>query len=160
MKQLWRKLRIINIDVFIYHMADYKVFCRPEFEYTIEQDKRHNKSRFYIKDFDTLIHESYVFKKVFLLKSIHKIGPVIGDCFTNKHYRGQAIYPVVINYMAKHLLENNSKEVFVVVNKSNKSSIKGIEKAGFDKLASIRAKRWLWFYLKRQVIYCNKNKNS
>ncbi|WP_191859169.1 hypothetical protein [Hanstruepera ponticola] len=156
MNRFFRKFRLVSIDVFIYHMVKYNEFQLPKFKYTIQRENIHNKTRFFIKDLNTLVHESYVFKKVFLLKSIHKNGPVIGDCFTNKQYRGQAIYPVVINYIAKHLLENNSKEVFVVVNKSNKSSIKGIEKAGFDKLASIKAKRWLWFYSKREINYFNR----
>lgn len=153
MKQFLRKFRIVDIDVFIYRMSDFKVFTLPGVSYDIKSEQYANKTRFYIKNLDKLIHESFVYKRVYLLKSIGKIGPVIGDCFTSKAYRGQSIYPFVINSIARNLLSKNNQEVFVVVNQSNASSIKGIEKAGFCKYASIRATRWLWFYFKRQVIY-------
>ncbi|PNQ72087.1 hypothetical protein C1T31_13355 [Hanstruepera neustonica] len=153
MKQLLRKFRIVDIDVFIYRMTDFKVFSLTKISYDIQSEQYAHKTRFFIKDLDQLVHESYVYKRVYLLKSIGKIGPVIGDCFTSKAYRGQSIYPFVINSIAEKLLREDYQEVFVVVNQSNASSIKGIEKAGFCKFASIKATRWLWFYFKRQVIY-------
>lgn len=153
MKRLLRKFRLIGIDVFIYHMTHYKEIDMPKFIYDIQYEKKVNKSRFFVMDKNILVHESYLFKKVFLLKSINESGPVIGDCYTNKAFRGQSIYPIVINSIAKKLLTNDYKKVFVIVNQSNMSSIKGIEKAGFSKLASIKATRWLWFYFKRRIIY-------
>ncbi len=153
MKRLLKKLRVVRIDVYIYRMSDYTAFHLPGFTYTIQREAYGSKTRFFIKDLDVLVHESYLFERIYLLKSIRRTGPVIGDCFTNKHYRGQSIYPFVINYIAEKMLVDGCKEVFMVVNQSNISSIKGIEKAAFQKIASIKATRWLWFYLKRQVIY-------
>lgn len=151
MRKLLRKLRLVNIDVYVYTMSDHMVFYAPDFKYVIQKEKLKNKIRFYIRDCDILVHESYLYSKVFLLRSLGKKGYVIGDCKTNINYRGQSIYPYVINQIAKEVLNTYKEEVFVVVNKDNLNSIKGIEKAGFSKYASIYANRWLWFYTKRQV---------
>lgn len=153
MKKIKRKFRIIDIDVFIYRMTKYVEFNLPDFKYSIEKTEKAEKIRYHINDYDRLVHESYLYSKVFLLKSIKKRGPVIGDCVTKNDYRGQSIYPYVINKIAKETLENENEEVYVIVNKDNINSIKGIEKARFEKFASIKAKRWLWFYLRRQVKY-------
>lgn len=156
MKKFIRKLQIIKIDVFIYKMKQYKSFDIPNFAYTVEKKRLKSKSRYAIQVTGKMIHQSYLFDKVFLLKSINKNGPVIGDCYTHDQYRGQAIYPYVINRIAKEVIETECKEVFVIVNQDNFSSIKGIERAGFSKLASIKGTRWLWFYLNRHINYFNK----
>lgn len=141
-------LKPVSIDVLIYRMTiqDYKEF--ENLNYKIE--KRiisKNKKQFFIIDNDKVIHKSNLFKKVFLLKIIHKKGPVIGDCMTINEYKGKSIYPFVINYIAyQELVHNNKKEIFVIVNKENISSIKGIEKAGYKLYAKINAKRFLLFY--------------
>lgn len=49
------------------------------------------------------------------------------------------------------LIENKIKEVFIIVNSDNRNSIQGIEKAGFKKYASIKARRWLFFYFKKEI---------
>lgn len=155
MKKILRKCRVVDIDVYIYKMSDHGACDLPEFKYVILTENLKSKTRYYIKDVEVLVHESFLYPKVFLLKTLGKKGPVIGDCFTHKKYRGQAIYPYVLNYIANIVLETNEKEVYVVVNTTNSNSIKGIEKAGFSKFASIKAKRWLWFYIKRQIEYYN-----
>lgn len=153
MKKIFKKFRLINIDVYVYVMSNYVEYNVPNFKHVILKEELNNKTRFYIENLSELVHESYLYSKVFLLKSIGKNGPIIGDCFTNKKHRGQSIYPYVINYIAKEVLENNKKEIFIVVNRDNSNSIIGIEKAGFNKFASIKAKRWLWFYFNRQIEY-------
>lgn len=125
----------------------------PGFKYEIQSEELNSKTRFYIKDLGVLVHESFLFHKVYLMRVLGKRGPVIGDCFTNKKYRGQSIYPYTINQIAQAVLKTKNKEVFIVVNSDNFNSIKGIEKAGFRKFATIEAKRWLWFYLKSQIEY-------
>lgn len=153
MKNLIRKLKIIKIDVFVYVMTEYQSFNFSNPEYTIEKTKSKKKWRYAIRDSDKIIHKSYLFHNVYLLKLLKKNGPVIGDCKTNTAYRGQSIYPFVINSIAQEIISNERKEVFIIVNQDNLSSIKGIEKAGFSKYASIKAKRWVWFYLKKQITY-------
>jgi RimJ/RimL family protein N-acetyltransferase len=153
MKKLIKRFRIIHIDAFIYkmdHFIDYNV---SSFKYQIEKSRKKNKWCYTIKEGDTLVHTSYLYDSVFLLKLLKKNGPVIGDCYTNKQYRGQSIYPQVINKIAFETLKKGIQDVFIVVSPENISSIKGIEKAGFTKFASIKGTRWLWFYFKKQVIY-------
>jgi RimJ/RimL family protein N-acetyltransferase len=137
-------------------MLNYKPFNEATPNYSIgKSNLSEGKTCYFIKDSGKVVHKSYLFSKVFLLKSIKKSGPVIGDCVTVKSHRGQSIYPYVINKIAKEVLEKDKKTVYIIVDKNNLSSIKGIEKAGFSKLASIVAKRWLWFYFKREIIYLN-----
>lgn len=153
MKRLLKKLKILHIDVLVYRMDVVVDYHQPEFKYTIEKHRQRNKWRYYINEGNILIHQSYLYDSIFLLQSIHKKGPVIGDCFTDENYRGQSIYPVVINTIAKEALQNNEREVFMIVNRDNINSIKGIQKAGFVIFASIICKRWLWFYPKRNIKY-------
>ena len=88
-----------------------------------------------------------------MLKLIKKSGPTIGDCYTRPDYRGKSIFPFVLNYITKEIFaEDKKKEVFMIVNQDNLSSIKGIEKAGFRKCASIQTKRWLWFYFDKNIV--------
>lgn len=137
-------------------MLNYKPFNAVPPNYKIDKSiLSKDKTCYFIKDSNRIVHKSYLFSKVFLLKSIKKRGPVIGDCSTVESHRGQSIYPYVINSIAKDLFNNESEAVFIIVDKNNISSIKGIEKAGFSKLASIVAKRWLWFYFKREIVYLN-----
>lgn len=150
MKSFIRKLKIVDIDVYVYHMSQYVSIEKPDFNFTIQKRNIKNKICYYIKDNDRVVHKSFLFDEIFLLKKIGKVGPAIGDCFTNKEYRGLSIYPFVLNHISKEILDEK-KEVFVIVNRDNLSSIRGIEKAGFSILASIKAKRWLWFYLKSEI---------
>jgi len=153
MKKLIKRFRIIDIDVLIYKMDHFMEFNVPSFKYKIEKSRIKNKWSYTIRESDKLIHVSYLYDNIFLLKLVNKNGPVIGDCYTNKQYRGQSIYPQVINKIALETLKQGIQEVFIVVNQENISSIKGIEKAGFNKFAAIKGRRWLWFYLRKQVIY-------
>lgn len=153
MKKLIKIFRVRHIDVLIYKIDHYIEFNAPNFSYKIEKTRIKNKWCYTIKESNIFVHVSYLYDKVFLLKLLKKVGPVIGDCYTNKQYRGQSIYPQVINRIALETLNKAIEEVFIVVDHENISSIKGIEKAGFSKFAAIKGKRWLWFYLKKQVIY-------
>ena len=156
MKKTLKRFKIVYIDVYIYQMFSYKEFNKIKTNYKINKSEvSKGKTCYFIEESSKVIHKSYLFSKVFLLKSINKRGPVIGNCSTLKSHRGLSIYPYVINKIAKDVLENNNKPVYIIVDKNNLSSIRGIEKAGFSKLASIVAKRWLWFYRNKQITYFN-----
>ncbi len=82
-----------------------------------------------------------------MLRLKYKKGPAIVECFTNEEFKGNSIYPFVINHIAKEeILKNKQKEVFIIVNSDNISSIKGIEKAGFELYTKIKANRFLFFH--------------
>lgn len=147
-KKMLKYLRIIPIDVFIYSMNKEAIVAFQDLHFPIlrEEISKHKK-RFFVNIDHELAHESYLFKNVFLLRLINKNGPTIGDCKTITKFKGKSIYPYVINKIAREeLLENNQKEVFIIVNSDNVSSIKGIEKAGFKMYTKIKAKRFLLFH--------------
>jgi len=132
--------------------AHFKSF--PEFGF--DYKKTHvnsNRTKYIISEGGILVHESTVFNRLFLLRLIDEKGPAIGDCYTNEHYRGRSIYPSMLNKLAEELLiAQRHKEIFVVVDHDNTSSIRGIEKAGFKLHSKIETNRYLFFYLNIKVI--------
>jgi hypothetical protein len=78
--------------------------------------------------------------------------PVIGDCHTFERFRGKAIYPRVLRYIARDVAARAAAtSVYVLVSPSNLSSVRGIEKAGFRRLARLRGIRFAGLLLGRQV---------
>ena len=125
----------------------------PDIPYAIEIKKADGKTKYEILDNGRFVHESFVFPKLHLLKILGKTGPAIGQCATSEKYRGQAIYPFVINRIANEILADKAAdEVFIIVNSDNIPSIRGIEKAGFSLYAKVTAKRFLLFYFDKHVI--------
>lgn len=152
-KKLRSYLRITHIDVFVYSMAKKDLYVFEDIGYTIKEEiVNDKKKRFFITDKGKTIHQSFLFRKLFLLKIINKTGPAIGECMTIPEYKGKSIYPFVINHIAREeLTKNNQSEVFIIVNTDNASSVKGIEKAGFKCHTKIRAKRFLLFHFAVQL---------
>lgn len=155
MKRIINKLKFKNIDALVYRRTRLREIDLPNFNYKIESKRKKSKFFYFIKIDGKKIHKSTLFKKVFLLDVINKKGPAIGDCFTDSKYRGQSIYPYVINVITNDALQAGSKEVFIIVDKDNQSSINGIEKAHFIKFASIKAQRWLCFYRNKKIQFFN-----
>ena len=148
-----KKLKLIKIDVFVYRIT--QVDMLPfDLGFIIQKEQiTKDKKKYFIINNEVSVHTSFLYTKVYLLKLIKKEGPIIGDCYTHSDYRGKSIYPFVINYIAKEIfVESKKTAVFIVVNKDNLNSIKGIEKSGCKKIASIEAKRWLWFYFYKNIV--------
>ncbi|MFN3755250.1 hypothetical protein [Flavobacterium sp.] len=152
-KKLLKYFRVISIDVFIYSMSKETIAEFANLDLPIQSEiVSQNKKRFFVTIEGKLAHESYLFQKLFLLRVIHEKGPTIGDCKTMPEFKGKSIYPFVINFIAREeILKNHQKEVFIVVNTNNSSSIKGIEKAGFKLHTKIKAKRFLLFHFNTQL---------
>lgn len=145
-KKIKPYLKIKKIDVLIYYLTSDSYSTFPLLDYQIvKQEINSNKIKYSIVDNQMIIHKSFLFKKLNILKLINKIGPTIGDCVTIQECKGKSIYPFVINHIAKEVLETQ-KEVFIIVNTDNISSIKGIEKAGFKLYTRVQAKRFLLYY--------------
>lgn len=145
-KKIKPYLKVKKIDVLIYYMTPDFYTSFPPLDYKIDkQTIDTNKTKYSITINTICIHKSFLFKKLNILKLIHRKGPTIGDCVTIPEYKGKSIYPFVINYIAGEVLKVE-KEVFIIVNTDNKSSIRGIEKAGFKLHSKIQAKRFLLFY--------------
>lgn len=147
-------LSIVSIDVLVYRMTPENILPFPQLGFTIQSELlAKGKKKYFITENGVCVHSSTLFNTLYILNLILKKGPAIGDCFTHFDYRGKSIYSFVLNYIAKEmLLENKSKELFIIVNSTNISSIRGIEKAGFKKIASIKARRWLLFYFKKDIV--------
>lgn len=150
-KKLRRYLRVVPIDILIYSMRKAEWAALPEIGFVVDSEKLSDgRTRYFIMDKGTFVHQSFLFPKLNVLKLIGKKGPAIGDCVTEAAYKGRSIYPYVINKMAGEMLANpNCPEVFIIVNSDNASSMRGIEKAGFRLHAQIKAKRFLLFYFNR-----------
>jgi hypothetical protein len=99
-----------------------------------------------VSDSNETIHESWVSFDA-LLPSQYKYDsrlPVIGHCFTAPPHRGKGIYPFVLNYILNDLRSRNiSSNAYILVSSANKTSIMGIEKAGFRRLARLKGTRVL-----------------
>lgn len=147
-KKFRRYFRIARIDLHIYSMrkADWVAF--PPIGFEVQYEKLSDgRSRYFIMDQGNFVHQSFLFPQLNVLKLIGRKGPAIGDCVTEPAYKGRSIYPYVINRVAgEMLMDNRCPEVFIIVNSDNISSIRGIEKAGFQLHTKIKAKRFLVFY--------------
>lgn len=146
-------LRIVTIDVLVYRMTKTNLLQLPNLDFDIQNETlTKQKKKYFIVEDGVYVHSSTLFNKLNILKLIQKKGPAIGDCYTNPDYRGNSIYPFVINYISNEMLiENKIKELFIIVNSDNRSSLQGVEKAGFKKFASIKARRWIFFYFKKEI---------
>lgn len=69
-----------------------------------------------------------VVRKIWFFPFMQSNGLHIGPCFTVESERGKGLYPYLLSHIVN---DNEGKEFFMIVNKNNTSSIKGVLKAGF-----------------------------
>lgn len=95
---------------------------------------------FYVCENGEVAHTSYVvprcFKFPFLKKGEYEIGP----CRTKMQYRGKGLYPMVLNDIV-HSVGEEGAFFYMIVDETNSSSIKGIEKAGFTRCGTVKVNR-------------------
>lgn len=153
MKKAFKYLRIVKVDIFVYRMDEPVRLDFGPTGFELQSKKTvHGRIRYFMDDNGKFVHSSEVFPRLNVLKLIKKSGPAIGNCVTSEAYRGKSIYPNVINRIASNLLLNeNSGEVFIIVNRDNTPSVRGIEKAGFSLYAKIKARRFLVFYFDKTI---------
>ncbi|RZJ27593.1 MAG: N-acetyltransferase [Flavobacterium sp.] len=153
MSKFFKYLKVRNIDVLIYRMDEPVQVAFPRMQYLLQSKKMPDgKLNYFMEDDGRFVHRSLVYGKLNVLKLVGKSGPAIGNCVTSEAYRGQSIYPFVINNIAsKLLLKKKVSEVFIIVNSDNIASIRGIEKAGFELFAKVKAKRFLAFYFNKKI---------
>lgn len=84
--------------------------------------------RMYYKE--TLVHSSLVARGRLKFPFLRKRDIEIGPCWTSEHYRGRGIYPYILSVIIKEEIANGGT-AYMIVDDDNKSSIKGITKAGF-----------------------------
>ena len=88
---------------------------------------------------DRLVHISWVFfhndnNKYFPLKTEEAM---VGPCLTYPAARGKGVYPNIIKYICHELKLSDINKVYMVVEKDNIPSIKGIERAGLIRCGEI-----------------------
>lgn len=70
--------------------------------------------------------------------------PVVGHGFTKPQYRGKGICPYALSYILNDLMNRNiSRHAYTIVSSTNNSSIRAVEKAGFELIARLKGLRIL-----------------
>lgn len=91
---------------------------------------------FYVRRNGKLVHTSYVLPRCakfpFLTEGDYEIGP----CFTYPEFRGKGIYPAVLEHI-RATCGNENTTFYMCVDENNGASIKGIEKAGFERSGEV-----------------------
>ncbi|MGB3182795.1 MAG: hypothetical protein WBB45_15500 [Cyclobacteriaceae bacterium] len=157
MKALIKKLRPVKLDQLIYvvtpgdtHPDPLVRFDKEAADIRMVQETK-DKVSYRLSIDGNQVHKSNVFYATHFLKTIGKFGfPVIGDCHTDDACRGKGIYPYMLTYIYKELLQSN-KEVYILVSPENAPSIRGIEKAGFRKVCRVRTTRLGPLYLDKNI---------
>ena len=149
LNKIKKAFKIVTVEVFIFASSEEVYAFNSETELPIQTKTTNGKKSYWMFDSDIVVHKSFLYTNVQIIKLINKSGLVIGSCYTNPNYRGRSIYPKVISHIAK---ENKEfEELFLVVDTDNIASIKGIEKAGYKKIAYIKAKKWLFLYFDKKI---------
>ena len=97
-----------------------------------------------------LVHTSCVIPKCYKFPFLDNEDYEIGPCVTYPKFRGKGVYP----WMLKHICSSigDEKTVFyMIVDETNISSIKGIEKAGFVKCGTVRVSKFIKQYQLERV---------
>jgi hypothetical protein len=153
MKKIKKYGRIVPIDVRVYSMTQVPETRLGDVPYEITETKHKGKADYNVTDNGKFVHRISLYDGLYVLKLIGKQGPSFGDAVTAIEYRGQGVYPKMMQNISIDQLQKGEKEVFLVVNSVNAISIRGIDKAGFELRATIKAKRFLWIYFNKEIKY-------
>ncbi len=92
-----------------------------------------------------LVHTSYVIPKCYKFPFLGKCDYEIGPCFTYPRFRGKGFYPLMLRYICANIGTEHSI-FYMIVDESNLSSIKGIEKADFQRCGNVKVTRIMKMY--------------
>ena len=93
---------------------------------------------------DNIVHQSWLrFDEMDISEVNQKIKlnvneACIYDCYTAEEFRGKGYYPRMLEFLRAWLKQVGVDKVYIYVEADNKSSIRGIEKAGFTKERAIK----------------------
>lgn len=77
-----------------------------------------------------------------------RIGPTeayVWDCATLPAFRGRGLYPALLAAIARELADEGVARVWIAARADNAASLRGLEKAGYRRVADIRYVRlWRW----------------
>lgn len=97
-----------------------------------------------------VMHTSYVLPRCFKFPFLTKDDYCIGPCFTYPEFRGKGIYPAVLNQICQSENYPSDTVFYMVVSDTNTPSVRGIEKAGFEKCGRIKKTRILKRYFRER----------
>ena len=87
---------------------------------------------FYIEKDGAIIHSSMLVPKCRKFPFLNEHDYEIGPCFTDEKFRGMGIYPTVLNYICSNIGTDDSS-FYMIISPENISSIRGVEKVGFER---------------------------
>ena len=127
-QKLSAKILLNNIYWYIITRGKYRVWC--------------------VYDEAKIIHTSYVVPKCGKFSFLDKDDFEIGPCYTDTVYRGKGIYPAILFSISLNVAKNDGN-IYMIVDSDNKSTIRGIEKAGFKILPGVvkvnSLKKWIYY---------------
>ena len=86
----------------------------------------------------TIVSKAVLISKVPLYKFLPSKGVHLCYCETIPEARGKGYYPQLLSYIQNDF---RSDDLYMVVNEKNYASIRGIEKAGFERCGNIELLR-------------------
>jgi GNAT superfamily N-acetyltransferase len=128
--------------------------CPSEFKCHLHD----NVENFFIaKDGSGIQHISWIYSKNDhnRLLTLDSRDVEIKHCLTMPSLRGKGIYPKVINEIIDYLGIHGVLRVFMCVDPNNISSIKGIEKSGFNLVGRVRFKKIFGIRVSDRLITSN-----
>ena len=96
---------------------------------------------FYVKSGNDIAHTSYVIPNCTKFPFMDGKDLEIGPCYTYPKFRGKGIYPKVLNEICWRK-GDNGLSFYMIVDETNISSIKGIEKAGFVRCGIVKKSKF------------------
>lgn len=72
-------------------------------------------------------------------------------CYTSPECRGRGVYPKVLRTIVRHAIDMGNRHVFMSVLADNQPSIRGIEKAGFALVGSVRFMKFCGIPIMRRL---------
>src|SRR5688572_10203522 len=113
-----------------------------------------NRSVYVVVCCGEIVHQSWVCFDV-LTPSFYGFDPSVPviESFTNRLFRGYGIYPYALNYILTDLKSRHiADRVYALVSPTNKASIRGLEKVGFQYLAHLKGTRLLGIFIMNKSI--------
>jgi RimJ/RimL family protein N-acetyltransferase len=105
------------------------------------------KAKMYcLRENDELIHTSYVIPKCCKFPFLGEDDYEIGPCMTYTPFRGKGYYSMMLRYICENV-GTQQTNFYMIVDESNLASIRGIEKAGFERCGNIRVTKIMKRYL-------------
>lgn len=96
-----------------------------------------------------VVSSAYVIGKIWKFPFIKTKNDIhIGPCITKPEERGKGFYPILLCYISNLYLNSNK---YMIVHESNLSSIKGIEKTGFKRIAIGRCTKFKRYVVERDL---------